>query len=151
MSIFYATTQKMGKTMQTLAYLGSLMRAKTINNAIIVCPKSVVRSWEREANLILKNMCVPKASVYAVTSDMGKEKRKRVFADAFCCSVNAPRLVVTTYGLVSSHITDLTNIAKTYGDNYWQYVVLGKSALKYCLIMCMSVFNTRSQHFDYFM
>jgi len=115
---------QMGKTMQTLAYLGSLMRAKTINNAIIVCPKSVVRSWEREANLILKNMCVPKASVYAVTSDMGKEKRKRVFADAFCCSVNAPRLVVTTYGLVSSHITDLTNIAKTYEDNHWQYVVL---------------------------
>lgn len=64
--------------MQTLAYLGSLMRAETIRNAIIVCPKSVVRSWEREANLILKNMCIPKASVYAVTSDMGKEKRKSV-------------------------------------------------------------------------
>jgi len=125
----------MGKTMQTLAYLGSLMRAKTINNAIIVCPKSVVRSWEREANLILKNMCVPKASVYAVTSDMGKEKRKRVFADAFCCSVNAPRLVVTTYGLISSHITDLTNIAKTYEDNHWHYVVLDEGKSLVCFMM----------------
>ena len=56
--------------MQTLAYLGSLMRAETISNAVIICPKSVVRSWEREANLILKNMCVPKATVSAVTSDM---------------------------------------------------------------------------------
>ena len=72
-------------------------RAKTISNAIVVCPKSVVRSWEREANLILKNMCVPKASVYAVTSDMAKEKRKRVFTDAFTCSANSPRLVITTY------------------------------------------------------
>ena len=87
----------LGKTMQTLAYLGSLMRAKTISNAIVVCPKSVVRSWEREANLVLKNMCVPNASVYAVTSEMSKEKRKRVFEDAFCSSVRSPRLVVTTF------------------------------------------------------
>ena len=73
------------------------MRASTISNAMIVCPKSVVRSWEREANLILKNMCVPKASIYAVTSDMSKEKRKRIFTDAFTCSPTAPRLVITTY------------------------------------------------------
>lgn len=83
--------------MQTLAYLGSLMRAQTISNAIVVCPKSVVRNWEREANLIVKNMCVPKASVYAVTSDMSKAKRLRIFSDAFCCSAKSPRLVVTTY------------------------------------------------------
>jgi hypothetical protein len=37
----------LGKTMQTLAYLGSLMRARTISNAIVVCPKSVVQNWER--------------------------------------------------------------------------------------------------------
>ena len=115
--------------MQTLAYLGSLMRAETIRNAIIVCPKSVVRSWEREANLILKNMCIPKASVYAVTSDMGKEKRKRIFTDAINCSVKSPRLVVTTYGLVSSHITDLNTIAGSYRDSYWSYVILDEGHL----------------------
>jgi len=37
----------LGKTMQTLAYIGSLMRARTISNAIVVCPKSVVQNWER--------------------------------------------------------------------------------------------------------
>ena len=73
----------MGKTMQTLAYLGSLMRAQTIFNAIIICPKSVIRSWEREANLILKNFCVSKATVTVITSDMNKTKRNRLFADAF--------------------------------------------------------------------
>ena len=87
----------MGKTLSTLAYLGSLMRAETIYNAIIVCPKSVVRSWEREANLTVKNMCVPKATVYAVTSDMKSEKRKRIFTEAFCSSAKSPRLVITTY------------------------------------------------------
>ena len=79
----YIDDMGLGKTMQVLTYLGSLMRAETISNAIIICPKSVVQSWEREANLNLKNICVPKATITAVTSDMGKEKRKRVFEDAF--------------------------------------------------------------------
>ena len=74
----------MGKTMQTLAYLGSLMRSQTISNAIIICPKSVVRSWEREANIILVNSCVSRATVTAITSDMGKERRRQLFTDAFC-------------------------------------------------------------------
>jgi len=119
----------MGKTMQTLAYLGSLMRASTISNAMIVCPKSVVRNWEREANLILKNMCVPKASIYAVTSDMSKEKRKNVFTDAFTCSPDAPRLVITTYGLVSNHITDLHSIADAFQENHWNYIILDEGHL----------------------
>lgn len=114
----------LGKTMQTLAFLGSLMRAKTISNAIVVCPKSVVRSWEREANLILKNMCVPKATVYAVTSDMIKKKRLQIFSDSYCTSVNAPRLVITTYGLVSNHITDLNSIANANSEHHWWYVIL---------------------------
>ena len=110
--------------MQVLTYLGSLMRAETISNAIIICPKSVVQSWEREANLNLKNICVPKATVTAVTSDMGKEKRKRVFEDAFCAPKKRPQLVITTYGLVSNHITDLTNISNLYDESRWCYVVL---------------------------
>ncbi|KAK1735827.1 DNA excision repair protein ERCC-6-like protein [Skeletonema marinoi] len=114
----------LGKTMQVLTYLGSLMRAETICNAIIICPKSVVRSWEREANLNLKNICVPRATVTAVTSDMGKAKRKRVFEDAFCAPSKRPQLVITTYGLVSNHITDLTNISNTYEESRWCYVVL---------------------------
>ena len=132
------------------------MRAQTISNAIVVCPKSVVRNWEREANLILKNMCVPKATVYAITSDMAKEKRKRIFSDAFTCSAKSPRLVVTTYvsvskicqwyvdlvssdqpihrhfesqGLVSSHITDLATISKSFEDNHWCYVVLDEGEI----------------------
>ena len=114
----------LGKTMQALAYLGSLMRAQTITNAIIVCPKSVVQSWEREANLNLKNICVPKATITAVTSDMGKAKRRRVFEDAFCAPSKRPQLVITTYGLVSNHITDLTNICNMHPENHWCYVVL---------------------------
>jgi SNF2 family DNA or RNA helicase len=73
----------MGKTMQTLVYLGSMMRAESIHNALIVCPKSVVSSWEREANLVFKDI-VPKCTVCAVTSDVGKGKRMQLFTEAFC-------------------------------------------------------------------
>eukprot|EP00804_Cyclotella_cryptica_P019629 CCRYP_013986-RB/>CCRYP_013986-RB protein AED:0.03 eAED:0.03 QI:158/1/1/1/1/0.8/5/1739/623 len=113
----------MGKTMQTLVYLGSMMRAESIHNALIVCPKSVVRTWEREANLVFKEI-IPKCKVCAITSDVGKEKRIREFTDAFCSSFKQPRLVVTTYGLISSHIAELSNIANNFPEWHWCYVVL---------------------------
>jgi SNF2 family DNA or RNA helicase len=138
----------MGKTMQTLVYLGSMMRAQSIHNALIVCPKSVVRNWEREANLMFKDI-VPKCKVCAITSDMGKEKRIREFTEAFCrwvfdvlpvylfimttrhidfsqicSSFKQPRLVVTTYGLICSHITELNHIANNFPEWQWCYVIL---------------------------
>jgi hypothetical protein len=69
--------------MQTLVYLGSLMRAETIYNAIIVCPKSLVRTWEREANLLFKDIA-PKCEVSVVDSDVAKGKRMEIFTEAFC-------------------------------------------------------------------
>ena len=60
---------------------------------------------------------------------MSKEKRKRQFTDAFACSAKAPRLVVTTYGLVSNHITDLNSIASAFQDNHWCYVILDEGHL----------------------
>ena len=83
--------------MQVLSYLSALMRARTISNAVILCPKSVVRSWEREANLIVRSLCARGVSVSAVTSEMGKQKRRRVFEEAFCSAAEAPHLVITTY------------------------------------------------------
>ncbi|KAL7519882.1 hypothetical protein ACHAWX_004636 [Stephanocyclus meneghinianus] len=139
----------MGKTMQTLVYLGSMMRAQSIHNALVVCPKSVVRNWEREANLVFKDI-VPKCKVCAITSDVGKEKRIREFTEAFCrcvfdvlplylfitttlhiyfsqkicSSFKKPRLVITTYGLISSHITELNHITNNFPEWQWCYVIL---------------------------
>lgn len=69
--------------MQILVYLGSLMRAETIHNAMIVCPKSVVRNWEREANLIFKDICGT-CEIHAITSDVAKAKRMELFTESFC-------------------------------------------------------------------
>ncbi|KAL3765216.1 hypothetical protein ACHAWO_009293 [Cyclotella atomus] len=109
--------------MQTLVYLGSLMRAETIYNAIIVCPKSLVRTWEREANLLFKDIA-PKCRVCVIDSDVAKGRRMEMFTEAFCSSFKKPSLVVTTYGLIDSHITELHKIASQYPEWCWNYCIL---------------------------
>ena len=59
----------MGKTYTTLTYLGGLMRATTIRNALIVAPVSVLRSWEKEAQRVLKQ-CVPHCRIVVLTSNV---------------------------------------------------------------------------------
>lgn len=71
----------MGKTFTTLACLGGLMNAGTICNALVVAPKSVLRSWEREASKVLL-ACVPIAIVQVMSADHSPLQRKRILADA---------------------------------------------------------------------
>jgi SNF2 family DNA or RNA helicase len=66
----------MGKTYMALTFLGGLMRAKTIRNALIVAPLSVLRSWETEASKVV-NQCVPNVRTVTVSSGMGKATRCR--------------------------------------------------------------------------
>ena len=68
----------MGKTYQTLTLLGGLIRTKTIKNALIVAPKSLLRSWEREARDVVKQ-CAPHVRIQVVSADTAKRTRtKRV-------------------------------------------------------------------------
>ena len=71
----------MGKTYMALTLLGGLMRDKTIRNGLIVAPLSVLRSWETEAEKVLK-VCVPRVRVYVVSSDIGKATRCKRLQDA---------------------------------------------------------------------
>ena len=71
----------MGKTYMALTLLGGLMRDKTIRNCLIVAPLSVLRSWETEAEKVLK-VCVPRVRVYVVSSDIGKATRCKRLQDA---------------------------------------------------------------------
>lgn len=71
----------MGKTFTTLACLGGLMNTGTICNALVVAPKSVLRSWEREASKVLLS-CVPIASIQVMSADHSPLQRKRILSDA---------------------------------------------------------------------
>ena len=65
----------------TLTYLGGLMRAGTIKNALIVAPLSVLRSWEKEANNVLV-ACVPNVRVKVLSSEVGKNNRSKILTEA---------------------------------------------------------------------
>lgn len=71
----------LGKTFQTLTLLGGLMRAKTIRNALVVAPLSVLRSWEREAHNVAK-ACAPDMRIQVVSSETAKPARLRRLQDA---------------------------------------------------------------------
>lgn len=64
----------MGKTYVTLSYLGGLMRAGTIRNALVIAPLSVLRSWENTGRKILRQ-CVSSFKVTVVNSDMSRKRR----------------------------------------------------------------------------
>ena len=73
----------LGKTYQTLAFLGGLMRARTIRNAIIVAPMSVLRSWEKEIDVVIrKSSCVPDIVVSVILSSKSKAQRQRIVDSA---------------------------------------------------------------------
>eukprot|EP00980_Cylindrotheca_fusiformis_P018600 scaffold6162_cov154-Cylindrotheca_fusiformis.AAC.10 len=66
----------LGKTFQTLTLLGGLMKAKTIRNALVIAPLSVLRSWEREAHNVAR-ACVPHMQIQVISSDIPKATRSR--------------------------------------------------------------------------
>jgi len=55
----------------TLSFLGGLFRAKTIRNALVVAPVSVLRSWEKESYKILKTLkcCAAPVRIQVVSSE----------------------------------------------------------------------------------
>ena len=120
----------MGKTYQVLAHIGSLLRGQCITNSVIVAPKSVIHTWEREANLIVKNKCVRGVTITAITSDMKITTREKIFAQSFTASKKRPHIVITTYGLISNHIDILTTLQKDYPGSHWDYVILDEGENK---------------------
>jgi hypothetical protein len=109
----------MGKTYQSVAFLGGLMRAHTIRNALVVAPLSVLQSWEKEARLVMKKYCVPRITIIVLSSDVAKNRRRKLLQEALSCSAKSPYLIITTYGLITSSPLDFTHQKKC-----WGYVVL---------------------------
>ena len=73
----------LGKTYQTLAFLGGLLRTRTIRNVLVVVPVSILRSWEKEADIVLRRTsCVRRIRVTVVSSNIKREKRRRILENA---------------------------------------------------------------------
>ena len=57
------------------------MRGKTIKNALVIAPLSVLRSWEKEAAKVLAS-CVPSVSIQVLSSDIGRNRRRQILSEA---------------------------------------------------------------------
>jgi len=67
----------LGKTLQTLSLLGGLMLSKTIRRALVICPKSLLLNWEREARNVLIEHCALRVNIVVLDSNFSPEKRER--------------------------------------------------------------------------
>ena len=112
-----------GKTFTTLTYLGGLMRANTIANALVVAPVSVLRSWYKEAHKVLiQHKCVPQGlEIHIVASDMKRSNRQRLLRAALQ-SRHKPYLILSTYGLVARDALDYCT-----ESCYFDYIVLDEA------------------------
>jgi SNF2 family DNA or RNA helicase len=110
-----------GKTYTTAAFLGALMRTRSIKNAVIVAPKSVLRSWEKELKRVVLK-CVAKTDISVVDSSQSERQRQRALSAALECSAKRPHIVITTYGMVNSS----QHLFKSY-TGHWDYVVLDEA------------------------
>jgi SNF2 family DNA or RNA helicase len=72
----------LGKTLQTLSLLGGLMTSKSIRNALVVCPKSLLLNWEREARDVLIRHCKLRVCIIVVDSNISQDRRERIMKQA---------------------------------------------------------------------
>jgi SNF2 family DNA or RNA helicase len=84
-----------GKTRMVLTYLVGRFLAGTMNRALIIAPKSVLRSWQGEAKKLFPNHI----GVNVISSELSLSQRRRLLSQK-------TQLAITTYGLVRTSSSD---------------------------------------------
>ncbi|GKY93801.1 hypothetical protein MPSEU_000347300 [Mayamaea pseudoterrestris] len=135
----------MGKTYTTATTLGGLMRTRNIKNAVIVAPKSVLRSWEKELKRVVVK-CVANVSIRVVESTLEEKVRRRALSAALECSPKQPHIIITTYGMVN-------NSQELFKSRvgHWDYVVLDeahtvKNSKTQTSVACLSLASNPKTH-----
>ena len=104
------------------------MKAKTIKKAIVVAPVSVLRSWENEANKILR-LCIG-VKIQVLSSATSKYNRQKRLHQAL--EAQSPQLVITSFGLVANNPDHFTQ--HVAGKQVWDYVILDEAVRYYCKV-----------------
>jgi len=94
----------MGKTFTVISFLTSLFRTHTIRKVLILCPVSVLESWNRE----ICNHCLPhvhKCYAHLIASDVSKSKRESILEDVLLSQSRTKKhICVSSYTLMSNGI-----------------------------------------------
>ena len=127
----------MGKTFQVTCLLAGLMKEESIHRVLILAPVSVLPSWQRELNQHLLSH-ISGLQIYLLNSDVAKKKRLQMLESTFHPSARgySPRIVISSYQLVSNMITDFSENGK------WDYVILDEGHI----IKNPSTKTTKSMH-----
>lgn len=96
----------MGKTFTVVSFLTSLFRTHTIRKVLILCPVSVLESWNREiCNHLLPH--VHKCYAHLISSDVSKAKREKILEEVlFSHSRTRKHVCVASYTLMSNGIAN---------------------------------------------
>jgi hypothetical protein len=113
----------LGKTFQVCCLLAGLLRGELAQRVLIVCPVSVLSSWQRELCQHLVPHVKQRVTLELVTSDVAKKRRQTVLWDVFNGSRSSTspfvgKVVVTSYQLLSGMVEDFA------GRGTWDYVIL---------------------------
>ena len=107
----------LGKTFQVTVFLASMMRSSRLKRVLIISPVSVLESWKRELYQHLVPHVPKKLTVEVASSEMNKNKRKRILHNVFDDSESRRlHIIISSYHLVANMTEEFADI----GD--WDYV-----------------------------
>ena len=118
----------LGKTFQTVCLLTGLLRQRDVASVLIICPVSVLQSWQREIQTRMLPHVTKRLLVALASGDMSKTKREKILADVWKnATPSTPRIVISSYHLVTNMIEDFSGAkcAVSGGpEPQWDYVIL---------------------------
>lgn len=104
----------------TATLLGGLFKARSIRNALIVSPKSMVLQWEKELQCVV-HQCNPNVHIQALLANQNAKTRHRIIESARKCTISEPHILIVTYGLIRTANDPFCGGGKS---TTWSYVVL---------------------------
>jgi SNF2 family DNA or RNA helicase len=109
----------LGKTFQVICLLAGLMQEESIQRVLILAPVSVLPNWQRELMEHLQPY-IRRCDIMLLNADLTKKKRLQMLDNTFEPSMSgyAPKVVISSYQLVSNMIDEFSNRGK------WDYVIL---------------------------
>ena len=128
----------LGKTFQTVTFLCGLMRMNKIRRALILCPVSVLTSWQREVNTHLIPF-TQDCFVDVISADCPKKKRLKILYDTFSPVNNKStrkQVIISSYQLVSNMVADFREAG------IFDYVILDEGHI----IKNASTVTSKSMH-----
>eukprot|EP01033_Poteriospumella_lacustris_P004447 gene4447-3180_t len=106
----------LGKTLQVTSFLAGTMMVDRLYTSLVLAPKSVIPSWERELNNNLKAH-LPEVQVVVIDANMKKKQRTTLLGAVEASNRRSKHIIIMTHHLLLTMIEEVERIC-------WDCVVL---------------------------